>query len=533
MLKRLFILGLLASFFACQRPSANPRIPDFRLLDHRGVSHQLSRQDKIWLLSPQSNPDFIPALEQQAKELDTDVDFFFLHERRPIDWPSEFPVLLDPALVMTELLQLRDKGDVVAVDSSGLVLYRGRLEDLKGGLRNGAWKGDPATGNPTLPTSFPEFAYAEDVAGILQAKCQTCHRDGQVAPFSFDSYEAVRSKAGMIKEVILTGRMPPWQVGPSHAFLQKELSLSPLEKRALVSWLDQGAPRGKGLDPLPESATRRTPTSRGEPDIRVVPDTELSVPAEGNVPYQYIVFDPKLPEDTYIKAIQFEPDDARAVHHAAIIAAPSGEGVDFTSAAFLQHEVMSLDATLYGHFTLSGETGIEDCGFLLPAGSQIILQLHLNSYGKVSSFRPSLGLYLSSKKPKVVLKTKSFVNVDIRIPAGAKEHTEVAEFTLREASRIHGFFPHMHYRGERIRFLIDGETVLNVPNYDFNWQFGYWLKTPMDYPAGTTVRLEGVYNNSADNPQNPDPSRDVPFGIQSEDEMLYGSLYLEEKSQDK
>lgn len=521
--------ALIASIYLLTpRQETTGKVTDFRLLDSSGQSFQLSQSKSVWVLSPQTDSSKISRFEALSQELQAQAQFFYLHQGYTEEWPSEIPILVDPALVVTEQLGLSFKDEVVAVKPDGQLLYRGRLEGLETALRGGEQSWPEAKGEPLFATELPEFSYSDVVAPIMVQKCLPCHREGQIAPFAFSQYGDVAKRKSMIKEVVLTGRMPPWGVNPNLAKLVHELALSPLEKRALISWIDRGAPIDGPNDPLVDAGDHNTAQKLQNPDLILTPEEFVEVPAEGILDYKFIEFPNTFPHDVYIKGMHFKPGDARAVHHANLLYNDTGEKLHADSLAFLGQDLMGFDPTVYRPMILAEETGVSECGILLPKNSKLVLSLHLSTYGRTSRFKPSIALQLSKEKPQRVVKPVNFLNPEILIPPNTPRHVERASHVLTKKSILRGLFPHMHYRGWAARFEVDGERVLQVPRYDFNWQHAYWLKNERVYPAGTKMELVGTFNNSATNPQNPDPNETVPFGLQSQHEMLYGTLFIEE-----
>ena len=174
----------------------------------------------------------------------------------------------------------------------------------------------------------------------------------------------------------------------------------------------------------------------------------------------------------------------------------------------------------------------ENTGSLLKAGSTIDFQLHYTTSGKETTDVSRIGVWFY---PEGVVPEKRMV-ADCacifpgnwtNIPPYDPAFTQVEEITIPRDAHIHSFLPHMHFRGKSMTFTAiypDGteEDLINVANYDYAWQLGYEPVEPVFVPGGTVIRVTGVYDNSEQNPANPDPAREVPWGQMSEDEMFFG-----------
>ena len=530
---------LLLTIVGCQKKTELPsRVQDFQLIDHRGEALQLSKLTHPLVLAPNLTPQQAKALAQSLGQLSNRPKLAVLRERpdlavsqnqRPSSWPPKVRVLIDPSLVVTESLGLRSKDEVICLSPTGEVLYLGAQQGLKKGIGQSPASWKRGNGQALLHAGLPSFTYSQDIAPILAEKCLSCHRRGQIAPFALDNFKAVKQRTKMIREVVMTGRMPPWNVTSTSVSLRQNHALTPTQKRALISWIDAGATEGPEQDPLPSflKQIEAQTTTLTPPANRVLEASrEVKVPADGQLDYEYLALDPQIDRDVYIQAMHFEPGDARAVHHAAVLAHTGQLGEKPSTADYLKYELMTFDPLSYHPLNLSKESGVEDAAFLLPKGSKLIVELHLTPYGKQTSFRPKLSLSFSNSKPKNILKRKSFLNPNIEIPAGAEHHVETAECLIEEPATLVGLFPHMHYRGKAASFQINGKEFLGIPNYDFNWQFAYWLAKEKKLTTGTRVSIRGIFDNSENNPVNPDPKKTVRFGAQSQDEMLYGALWL-------
>ena len=364
--------------------------------------------------------------------------------------------------------------------------------------------------------------YAEHVATIFQNKCQNCHHPGTAAPFELATYDDAINWAGMIREVVEQRRMPPWHADPRHGHFSNDRRLSEQEIATVLAWLDADAPLGPE-DKLPPPKEYPHGWTIGEPDIVFEMPESVEVPATGVVPYKYFVSETGFEEDVYISAAEAIPGDRSVVHHIIAFYVPPGER-------------LGQDAGLDGQWivgTAPGDMPLvlpEGVALKVPAGSKIIWQMHYTPTGKAAVDRSKIGVvkYKGKEPPKHVVNMVAPAQVRLRIPGG-EHHHHVAAKPLEVTSDAYllSFMPHMHLRGKVFRYELeypDGkrETLLNVPRYDFNWQTTYRLDEPRLLPAGSKLHCTAYFDNSTDNPANPDPNATVHWGDQTWEEMMIG-----------
>jgi hypothetical protein len=288
-----------------------------------------------------------------------------------------------------------------------------------------------------------------------------------------------------------------------------------------VHWVEAGAPRGGGADPLVQQTRSWTEWPLGKPDL-VVTLPAIDVPATGVVDYQYPWVANPLDHDVWVRAATITPGDRAVVHHALAgsVAAPPKE--DDLDAVF--------DNYLIGY--APGAESIEypdETGVFLPKGGAFTFQLHYTPVGRAVRDVSRMALYFSDKPPTHVMRHHVVLDPTIQIAPNDPAYADSAYLEFDHDAVLYSLFPHAHYRGRSAQFTLiypDGrhELLLSVPRYDFNWQREYRLTRPLSVPAGARLVYTGVYDNSARNPGNPDPNRTVPWGLQSWDEMLYGAI---------
>ncbi|MBI4477459.1 MAG: thiol-disulfide isomerase [Acidobacteria bacterium] len=421
--------------------------------------------------------------------------------------------------------------------------------------------------------SAPTFS--KDVAPIFYKHCTSCHRPGEIAPMSLLTYKDARPWVKSIAAQVSKGTMPPWHADPAHGDFLNERRLTELEKQTIVKWVSAGAPEGNAGE-LPPAPAYTPGWFMGEPDAVFAMQEDYPVPAEGTIAYQYFEVPTDLTEDKWIQAMEVRAGNPAVVHHVIVYArppappapaqpgaappAPPATAAPRPAPTFVFAEGMEIPAGQTGGPKLPPEKqpplgpndrpaprrlGSSIGGFApgqfvreyqpgtalrLPAGSTLVFQMHYTANGKeATTDRTRVGVQFASQKPGHEVRVSSLVNGSLHIPAGASEHRVDAEMTLGRDVTIWSLLPHTHMRGIRWHYEAtypDGrtETILSVPNYDFNWQTDYVFKTPLKLPKGTKVHATAWYNNSASNKSNPDPTKDVWWGDQTWEEMMFTGL---------
>lgn len=456
------------------------------------------------------------------------------------------PYAVDESGVLARALAATTTTEVFVLDRARTLVYRGMIDD-----QYGLGFAKPAVGRAHLREVLAELGsgkavepygtvahgclleldevaepaervvtYHEVVSRIVQNRCESCHRDGGVAPFPLSTFEQVNKKKRMMKWAVKSGSMPPWFAAEGSGPWANDCSLSPDEKDDLLTWIASGAPEGDPAHaPLPrEYAPGWT---IGEPDYVIAMEESFTVPAEGVVDYQYFYAKTDFPEDRWVRAVELRPSAPEVTHHALVLLGDADE----------KPRPMSMDGT-EGFYAVNvpGQPGTvfpEGHGKLLPAGAWLKFQMHYTPNGTEQVDRTEMGFIFADGPVEHEIETSSAYNDSFSIPPGAFNYEVAGEMEFEQDARVLSLFPHTHVRG--IAFLYeltypDGRTepLLEIPAYDFNWQLYYELAEPVEVPKGTTLRATAWYDNTPDNPANPDASAYVGFGDQTFNEMMIG-----------
>jgi hypothetical protein len=389
-----------------------------------------------------------------------------------------------------------------------------------------------------------DVTYYKDVAPIVQNRCQECHRPGEVAPMSFMTFDQVRPWAKAMKTAVLTKKMPPWSADPHYGKFSNDRSLSQAEMDTLVAWVDGGAAAGNPKDaPKPRQYTEGWQI--GKPDMVFELPTPIEVPASGIVDYTYVVIPTNFTEDKWVQFAEVRPDARSAVHHVLAFLRPPGNsfmknaqpGVPYIpqrpTAANGQRGQGNIQEQIPGEMLVGYAPGLPPSqskpgeAKLIKAGSDIVLQLHYTPNGKAVTDRTKFGLIFAKEPPQKRVMSMMAINYFIKIPAGDPNYEAHSRATLQQDVNLVSLLPHMHLRGKDFTYQAvypSGETqvLLSVPKYDFSWQIQYALDQELLLPKGTRIECTAHYDNSANNPANPDPTKEVRWGDQTFEEMMVG-----------
>lgn len=380
--------------------------------------------------------------------------------------------------------------------------------------------------------------YYKDVAPVLQSRCQECHRSGEVAPMSFTSYDEARPWAKAIKTAVLTKKMPPWFADPHFGKFSNDRSLTQAEIDTLVAWADGGAKAGNPKEG-PKPREWFAGWQIGKPDKVYELPTAIDVPATGVVDYTYVVIPTGFTQDTWIRMAEVRPGQRSAVHHIIAFIRPPGSnwlknaepGVPFIPKQ--RGGGGGGGDGLPGELLVGYAPGLQptmcqpDEAKLVRAGSDIVLQLHYTPNGKAVSDQSKIGVIFANETPKRRVMTMNAMNFFIKIPPGDPNYEVHSQTTLPMDVQLVNLMPHMHLRGKDFLYKAvypTGETqvLLSVPRYDFNWQLAYVPEKELPLPKNTRIECTAHFDNSANNPANPDPTKEVRWGDQTWEEMMIG-----------
>jgi hypothetical protein len=368
-----------------------------------------------------------------------------------------------------------------------------------------------------VAAAYAAPTYTKDVAPILYKRCVECHRAGEAAPMALTTYKETRPFAKAIREAVLANRMPVWLADPGHGNFKNDRRLTAVEKETISQWVAAGAPEGAGKD-LPPIPTFVSGWNIGKPDKVIDLGREYEVPASGTVPYKYFEVPSGFTEDVWVQAAEIRPDQRSVVHHVIVfMLGPDGKPVD----------------TAGGDLLVGWAPGDpplqlpEGTAMRVRAGTRFRIQMHYTPNGKVTRDKTYFGLQFAARPPVREAITGRAINTRLAIPAMAADHVEKAAWTFKRPVEIVGYMPHMHVRGKAFQYAItypDGrkEVLLDVPRYDFAWQLSYEPAVPLQVPVGARMECVAKYDNSPNNRNNPDPSKEVRWGDQTWEEMMIG-----------
>jgi peroxiredoxin len=457
-----------------------------------------------------------------------------------------FPVLKDDGSRTADLFNAQRTPEAFVLDAERTVRYQGRIDDQFGVFyqRPQPTRRDLAlaleevlAGKAVTQATTPvagclisrekkakadgTITYTQHVARILQKNCQECHRPGQIGPMALLSYADAAAWADTIREVVHEGRMPPWFADPHFGKFYNDRRLSPEERETLLAWVDQGCPEGDAKD-LPPAREFTQGWTIGTPDVVFTMPEAFEVPATApktGIPYKYFTIETNFTEDKWIERAEARPDALPVVHHIVVFISPPNQPANLG-----QTGMRVLVGNAPGDMPLILKPGLAK---KVPAGSKLVLQMHYTPNGTAQKDRSSVGLIFAKEPPKHQVMTMPVANRAIRIPPGDGNYKVESWYTFQQDSRIVSFMPHMHLRGKDFLYEVihpDGkkETLLSVPRYNFNWQSVYRCADPPAVPKGTRLHCIAHFDNSDQNPNNPDPTQTVRWGDQTWEEMMIG-----------
>jgi peroxiredoxin len=474
------------------------------------------RDKKVkFLLVYPHEPDALDAIAAHAD--DRDVPFLLLKDFGQ-KLADSVGVTRTPAVALFDgELTLRARGSVDGLTRS--------LDELLDGKPISAAETEPRGTDLVrqlpAPAGLKEVTFTRDVAPILQQRCQNCHRPGQIGPFPLVSYEDAADHAVMMREVVTQRRMPPWQADGRFGKFDNDRALTDAEIDAIRRWVDAGKPAGDPKD-LPPPRNWHDGWTIGKPDLILSMPEEVEVPAQGVMPYKYFRVKTGFTEDVWVQKSEIKPGDPSVLHHVLVYLRKPGTPI------YAADGTMSL---LVG-WAPGDMAGVNPPGTArrIPKDAELLWEVHYTPNGKATRDRTSVGLVFAPGPPERESHVNIFAKLNINIPPGEPHHREEVRFTFDEDARIISLTPHMHLRGKSFRYEIrypDGraETVLSVPRWDFNWQTIYRFAEPLKVPKGTRIVGIAHWDNSDNNPLNPDPTKRVLYGLQTYQEMLNGFIH--------
>ena len=590
----LLCFGIFSPVTFGQQPTKTRFQFDLQALD--GQQHTLSQNDKqlcrafVFLSTtcPISN-SYITELNRLNHTLPKGVELYGVLSdpsttrasaiQHFSQYKAEFPILFDASQLMSTALGPTHLPEAFLFNASGAMMYRGAIDNAyasigrrrvnvenhyleeaiaavsSGKLPNVSFIKPVGCMVPTehKPRPISEVTYARDIAPILQQRCETCHRAGQVAPFTLGDYADAKSHAEMIVEVTRRRIMPPWIPGPetTHQFVGQRW-LSDRELDLLTKWAKEGCVMGNGAD-LPPSPNFADGWQMGEPDLVVKMEQPFSVPADGPDLLQNFVLPINVPTDKLVAAIEFHPGNKRVVHHAVLFLDDKGQArkldaatpepgyANFGGPGFLPSGAL-------GGWSVGNTTRRlpNEMGRYLKKGSDLVVQVHYHPTGKAEVDQSEIGLYFVDKPVEQSLKERAklvgsiwMANYEMDIPAGEANYRRSTTYTLPKDVIMVGIVPHMHLLGKSMRVTAtqpqqEPDVLIDIPHWDYNWQDEYYYEQPIRLSAGTKIVVEASFDNSADNPSNPSsPPQRVTWGEETTDEMLFCFFLLTaDKSED-
>jgi hypothetical protein len=390
---------------------------------------------------------------------------------------------------------------------------------------------------PSTVPANPTFY--RDVLPLLEQHCQSCHRPGEIAPMPLVTFDQVRPWAHAIQKAVRLRKMPPWFADPHYGHFSNDPSLTPQQIEMLSSWADASAPAGNPHDAPPPRCWAEG-WNIPQPDMVLRVSKAIAIPAHGDVEYTYEIVRTGFTEDRWVQMSEIRPSSRQYVHHAVVYIRPPDSrwlrqapaGVPFTASTLTdeqdRRDAHGTDSDLLLVYApgSSPDHWPDGMAKFIPRSSDLVFQMHYTTNGQLGSDQTSVGLIFAKEPPKQRVLTLQLTNSHFVIPPGADDYRVEVHGTLPNDATLLSFFPHMHLRGKRFEYNIVRpdtgiETLLRV-NYDFYWQLSYRLTEPRFLKARTMLQAVAWYDNSRNNPHNPDPAATVTWGDQTYEEMMVG-----------
>ncbi|MFO0866556.1 MAG: hypothetical protein U0744_18275 [Gemmataceae bacterium] len=494
------------------------------------------------------------------------------------EYKAGFTILFDSSGLLLQALKPTHVPEAFVLNQDGQLVYRGAIDNAweaigrrrpkaekeyladaitaaLGGKEVAVAETKPVGCLIEAPPKGDEKAkvtYARDIAPIVQARCLNCHREGQVAPFALADYEQTAKRAKQIVRVTQDRIMPPWIPSPGHEKFVAERWLTDRELELFTTWAETGRAKGDEAD-LPPAPKFAEGWRLGKPDLIVRMGEPFTVPADGPDLLQNFVIPIDIAEDNLVAAMEFHPGNKRVAHHAVLFLDDSGTArkldkatpepgyANFGGPGFLPSG--ALGGWSVGNTARPLPNGM---GRYLKKGSDLVVQMHYHPTGKQETDQSEIGLYFvkkpvaeSLKEPAKLVGSIWMANYEMDIAAGDKNYKRATSYTIPKEVIMVGVVPHMHLLGKSMKVtatLPDKtvKTLIDIQNWNYNWQDEYYYERPFKLPAGTRLDVEAVFDNSDSNPSNPSsPPKRVTWGDGTTDEMLFCFFLLSaEKTED-
>lgn len=461
-----------------------------------------------------------------------------------------FPQLKDSHNALADQVGAERTPEVFVLDRKRQVRYQGRIDDQYGvgfirdkvsrldlkaaidELLAGKPVSQPRTeavgcliGRVKAPMQHGDVTYSNQVVRIFQRHCVECHRDGEIAPFSLtqdSKYSEIKSWADTIQEVIRDGRMPPWHASPEHGSFANERFMTDEEKNLVYQWAADGAPEGdRSRLPKPRQFVSGWQLPHKPDEVFAMRQRPFRVPAQGIVEYQYFVVDPGFKEDKWIQAAEIIPGNRAVVHHSIVFFSQP-------QTSNRRGDVGFLTGFVPGQKPFQFSDGVAR---RVPAGSQLVFQMHYTPVGSVQQDITKVGLiFADPESVKEEAITLAAITHDFEIPPNHSNYRVDLSipFFPESSAKLLAVTPHMHLRGKSFRFSILGadgreQILLDVPQYDFNWQHAYELAEPI-LISKEQIRAYCIFDNSSSNRVISNPNRKIRWGDQTWEEMAIGFM---------
>ena len=452
-------------------------------------------------------------------------------------------------------LKVKTTCEVFLIDPRGTLIYRGAIDDqygigfvkekptkhyLKNAVQSYLKDEQPKLRLTSAPGCLVEhkeqavvdqkITFHKDISRLLQSHCQRCHHKGGVGPFELVSYEEVKERRKMLKYVISKKLMPPWFASGGGPW-RDNYNLNDAERKIILDWIAGGAPEGDKADaPLPRKFPKKWLMQ--EPDLVVPLDQKIAVKAEGFMRYQNVNVRVPTKEDKWVSAVEIRTTNPQVLHHALVFHL----GADKSKFRFADTSGVR---GFFAGYVPGNQISLypEGSGKKLEAGTYLRFQLHYTPNGTAVQDQISIAFKFHDKKPANVIETKSAFNNRFLIPPRTDNYKVAARHKFLQGGYLVGFSPHAHLRGKSFKYDLvtpDGkkETLVDIPRYDFNWQITYQYQKPRKIKAGSVLEVTALYDNSENNPANPNPNARVRFGDQTNDEMMIGYFEFIKSSSD-